>query len=131
MLLCYNEHADMCIITVNAIHWTSCVPATFQLEQPSLGMPSREYYLSQPEGQYRKAYLRYMVNLACLLGANRTQAETDMADVLHFETQLANVGNFFSHISKLNASSFISTCFIFNIFYDSMSEIFINKRIYR
>ena len=65
-----------------------------QLDQPSLGMPSREYYLKEEERSYKDAYLKYMVNVACLLGANETLARLDMAEVLAFEVELAKVPRF-------------------------------------
>lgn len=38
-----------------------------------------------------KAYHTYMVNVSMFLGANKTQAENDFANVLMFEMMLANV----------------------------------------
>ena len=63
-----------------------------QLDQPSLGMPSREYYLKPDKDEKGKeAYLKYMVNVAQILGAEKTFAEEEMKRVLEFETDLANV----------------------------------------
>ena len=62
-----------------------------QLDQPSLGMPSREYYLKEKERTYKDAYLTYMVNVARLLGANESYARHEMAEVLAFEVELAKV----------------------------------------
>ena len=52
-------------------------------------MPSREYYLGGDK--YKKAYLKYMISIAKLLGANESFARSEMTDVLKFEVQLANV----------------------------------------
>ena len=41
--------------------------------------------------QVKQAYFDYMVTIATLLGTNNTFAKTEMADVLEFETKLANV----------------------------------------
>ncbi|XP_064610281.1 neprilysin-1-like [Liolophura sinensis] len=61
-----------------------------QLDQPELGMPSREYY-HDPESKVVKSYLRFIVKVALVLGADPDQAETDARDVVCFETELANV----------------------------------------
>lgn len=38
-----------------------------------------------------QAYYDYMVDLAVIFGAERERAETELLDVLEFETSLANV----------------------------------------
>lgn len=53
-------------------------------------MPSREYYLNDRVSDYIHAYLQYMVDTAVLFGANQTDAERDMYQVLQFETKIAN-----------------------------------------
>ncbi|XP_033763909.1 neprilysin-1-like [Pecten maximus] len=62
-----------------------------QLDQPVLGMPSREYYLTDQSSGYKAAYLEYMIRFAELLGASPVRAREDMINVLMFETKLANV----------------------------------------
>ena len=52
---------------------------------------SREYFLDDSESKYKDAYLRYMISIAKLLGANDTHAEKEMTEVLDFEVKLANV----------------------------------------
>ena len=54
-------------------------------------MPSREYYLKDDDTQYKDAYLKYMTNIAILLGADKDRATRDMAEVLEFEVKLAEV----------------------------------------
>jgi len=61
------------------------------MDQAMLGMPSREYYLTETDSDYKDAYLRYMINVAKLFDADDTRADRDMRDVLHFEELLANV----------------------------------------
>lgn len=56
-----------------------------------LTLPSREYYLKDSSESDLKAYLRYMTQIAVLLGANETFAASEMRDVLEFEIILANV----------------------------------------
>lgn len=62
-----------------------------QIDQPDFGMPSREYYLNDRVSDYIHAYLQYMVDTAVLFGANQTDAERDMYQVLQFETKIANI----------------------------------------
>ncbi len=54
-------------------------------------MMSREYFLDDSEPKYKDAYLKYMIAIAELLGANKTHATSEMTAVLDFEVQLANV----------------------------------------
>ncbi|XP_054720932.1 neprilysin-1-like [Uloborus diversus] len=61
-----------------------------QLDQMSFGLPSREYFLKESSERERKAYLRLMVEVAILFGAEREVAEIDMVDALDLEIQLAN-----------------------------------------
>jgi len=61
------------------------------MDQAMLGMPSREYYLTETDSEYKAAYLRYMINVAKLFNADDADAVSDMKDVLHFEELLANV----------------------------------------
>ncbi|GFY30954.1 neprilysin-1 [Trichonephila clavipes] len=61
-----------------------------QLDQMTFGLPSREYFLKDSSDRERKAYLKLMVEVAILFGAEREVAEIDMADVLELEIRLAN-----------------------------------------
>ncbi len=54
-------------------------------------MLSREYYLDDKESKYKDAYLKYMISIAELLGANHSHAVSEMNAVLDFEIKLANV----------------------------------------
>ena len=58
-------------------------------------MPSREYYLKEDESHYKDAYLKYMTNIAILLGSKDEVAKRDMAEVLQFEIRLAEVSLFY------------------------------------
>ncbi|XP_036208730.1 membrane metallo-endopeptidase-like 1 [Myotis myotis] len=67
------------------------------IDQPTLGMPSREYYFQEGTNQkVREAYLQFMVSVATMLRAdvklprNRHLVQEDMAQVLELETHLAN-----------------------------------------
>ena len=72
-----------------------------QLDQPGLGMPSREYYLGEEETSYKDAYLEYMINMAKLLGADEDTARKDMQEVLEFETQVANVSFHVHYVNRI------------------------------
>uniref|UniRef100_A0A452U103 Membrane metalloendopeptidase like 1 n=1 Tax=Ursus maritimus TaxID=29073 RepID=A0A452U103_URSMA len=68
-----------------------------QIDQPTLGMPSRDYYFNEGSNQkVREAYLQFMVSVATMLRADMNLPENsylvreDMAQVLELETQLAN-----------------------------------------
>ncbi|XP_046994837.1 neprilysin-1-like [Schistocerca americana] len=61
-----------------------------QLDQMTLALPSRDYYLkASSEGDLR-AYHRYMTEVALLLGANASRAATELQSVIDFERRLAN-----------------------------------------
>lgn len=60
-----------------------------QLDQAETGLPSRDYYIRGT--QQVEAYLRFMVSIAQLLGAERSFAMQEMEDVLDLETKLINV----------------------------------------
>ncbi|XP_006196655.2 membrane metallo-endopeptidase-like 1 isoform X2 [Vicugna pacos] len=67
------------------------------IDQPTLGMPSREYYFDDGNNQkVREAYLQLMVSVATMLRAdlnlptNSYLVRKDMAHVLELETHLAN-----------------------------------------
>jgi len=61
------------------------------MDEPPLGMPSRDYFLHDADSPDQRAYLAYMSAVARLMGANPDTVRTDMANVLKFETALANV----------------------------------------
>ncbi|KAM9688766.1 membrane metallo-endopeptidase-like 1 isoform 1-T1 [Trichechus inunguis] len=67
------------------------------IDQPTLGMPSREYYFNAGSSQkVRDAYLQFMISVATMLRAdmnlpkNDFLVQKDMAQVLDLEMQLAN-----------------------------------------
>ncbi|KAL4221616.1 Membrane metallo-endopeptidase-like 1 [Mactra antiquata] len=62
-----------------------------QLDEPALGMPSREYYLHSDDSTVRKAYLKFMCDVATLMGANKTTVYNEMSEVLQFETVIARL----------------------------------------
>lgn len=54
-------------------------------------MPSREYYLKGLDDPIVQMYHRFAVNVAVMLGANKTAAEMEMRDMVQLEVELANV----------------------------------------
>ena len=63
----------------------------FQLDQTSLGLPSREYFLESSNDLYLNAYKKYMINIAKLLGASIENATRHAGELIDFETKLAKV----------------------------------------
>ncbi|XP_048396047.1 phosphate-regulating neutral endopeptidase PHEX isoform X2 [Stegostoma tigrinum] len=65
----------------------------FKLDQASVFLPSEEDYLtnSTEAEKSRHALLQLMIDIAVLLGANRTTAQIDMQSVLEFETNIAKI----------------------------------------
>jgi len=59
------------------------------IDQASLGM-SREYLVNGIEDEDVNSYYNYMVNVAVLLGADRTTAERELKESLLFEIELAH-----------------------------------------
>uniref|UniRef100_H0VFW5 Membrane metalloendopeptidase like 1 n=1 Tax=Cavia porcellus TaxID=10141 RepID=H0VFW5_CAVPO len=67
------------------------------IDQPTLGMPSREYYIKKASNQkVRDAYLQFMMSVATMLRRdsklpkNNQLVRDDMLQVLELETRLAN-----------------------------------------
>ena len=60
-----------------------------EIDQASFGL-DRSYLSKGFEEKEVKAYLRYMVDMAVHLGADRSRAEEEMNEVLKFEKQLAS-----------------------------------------
>ncbi|KZC07350.1 Membrane metallo-endopeptidase-like 1 [Dufourea novaeangliae] len=60
------------------------------LDQASLGL-SREYLSKGFDDKIVQAYYSYMVDIAGILGANKTLAETELKESLEFEMNLANI----------------------------------------
>ncbi|XP_041377797.1 neprilysin-1-like [Gigantopelta aegis] len=62
-----------------------------QIDQPDLGMPSRDYYLKGRDDPILLAYEKYARDVAIMFGANETVAIQDTAKLLDLEIQLANI----------------------------------------
>ncbi|NXN42266.1 MMEL1 protein, partial [Rhinoptilus africanus] len=67
------------------------------IDQPSLGMPSRDYYFNGGNYQrVREAYLQFMVTIAKMIREDRNMSKDDsfvqeeMAKVMELETEIAN-----------------------------------------
>ncbi|KAM5160835.1 membrane metallo-endopeptidase-like 1 [Callospermophilus lateralis] len=67
------------------------------IDQPTLGMPSREYYFSEGDSKkVREAYLQFMISVATMLRKDmklpkdNKLVRKDMTQVLELETHLAN-----------------------------------------
>ena len=62
-----------------------------QIDQPELGINSRDYYMKGEDEPHMVTYWRYATDVAVLFGANQTLAEQDILDMIRFEMKLANV----------------------------------------
>lgn len=62
----------------------------FQIGQDGLGLDNDDL-LKRFDSGIVNAYYDYMVDVAVIFGANRTQAELEMKESLEFEMQMANV----------------------------------------
>lgn len=63
-----------------------------QVDQSSLGLPSRDYYLNKTANEkYLTAYLDFLVELGVLLGGSKETSQTLMEEIVDFETTLANI----------------------------------------
>uniref|UniRef100_H3BYV5 Endothelin-converting enzyme 1 n=1 Tax=Tetraodon nigroviridis TaxID=99883 RepID=H3BYV5_TETNG len=63
-----------------------------QIDQSSLGLPSRDYYLNRTAHEkYLSAYQTFLVELGVLLGGSAEASRTMMGAVVDFETALANI----------------------------------------
>uniref|UniRef100_A0ABM0MQX2 LOW QUALITY PROTEIN: membrane metallo-endopeptidase-like 1-like n=1 Tax=Saccoglossus kowalevskii TaxID=10224 RepID=A0ABM0MQX2_SACKO len=74
-----------------------------KLDQPSLGLPSRDYYLDKEKQKFINAYHDYMTTIAVMLGAEQASAKQQMNDVIGFETRIANF-DWLRYYRGLNAS---------------------------
>lgn len=63
----------------------------FQLDQPELGMPSRDYYLRGIGDEDVQIYEKFAVDVAMMFGASESQARRDMREMVELEIELANV----------------------------------------
>uniref|UniRef100_A0A7M4F2F7 Membrane metalloendopeptidase like 1 n=1 Tax=Crocodylus porosus TaxID=8502 RepID=A0A7M4F2F7_CROPO len=68
------------------------------IDQPSLGMPSRDYYFNGGNYQkVREAYLQFMITIAKMIRDDKNMSKDDsfvqeeMVKVMEFETEIANV----------------------------------------
>ncbi|ESO99463.1 hypothetical protein LOTGIDRAFT_158548 [Lottia gigantea] len=62
-----------------------------QLDQPDLGMPSRDYYLKGRHHNTVLEYENFAREVAELFGANKSIAERDIALMIDLETEIANL----------------------------------------
>ncbi|MDB6111768.1 MAG: Neprilysin, partial [Pedosphaera sp.] len=61
----------------------------FELEQGGLGLPDRDYYLSEDFAKQREAYVGHITKMFVLLGEQPAEAKAHAATVLELETALA------------------------------------------
>nr|CAD7423165.1 unnamed protein product [Timema monikensis] len=62
-----------------------------QFDQTTLGLQSRDFFLEPEHEEFVQAYLRYIIDVACLLGATRERAISHAEEIVAFETELAKI----------------------------------------
>lgn len=62
-----------------------------QIDQTTLGLPSRDYFLDAGNAKYLEAYKAYMTTVVQLLGAPFDSITKDIDDIIFFEKFLAKV----------------------------------------
>ncbi|HTL18525.1 MAG TPA: M13 family metallopeptidase N-terminal domain-containing protein, partial [Patescibacteria group bacterium] len=77
---------------------------TFYLSQAGLGLPDRDYYLSDRFAKQREAYLVHMANMFVLLGEEPAVAKTHAGTVLEIETALAKASKSRTDLRDPNAN---------------------------
>ncbi|XP_022257966.1 membrane metallo-endopeptidase-like 1, partial [Limulus polyphemus] len=82
-----------------------------QLDQADLLLPDRDYYIKNTE--HLKAYLKFMTDVAVLLGAEPEIAKHEMDKVLAFEISLANVA-YGIEMDNIVVSNYLLWRFIYN-----------------
>lgn len=60
------------------------------IDQSSLGLPGREYYL-EDSLKFLRAYKVFILTVVKLMGADSKQAEDDVEDIVNFEIHLAKI----------------------------------------
>ncbi|CAL4103663.1 unnamed protein product, partial [Meganyctiphanes norvegica] len=61
------------------------------VDEPYLGMPSREYLLRPFNDSDVQAYYKYQLGMAELLGADRKTAERELKEAIEFEAEIAKI----------------------------------------
>ncbi|KAI4470500.1 zinc metalloprotease family m13 neprilysin-related [Holotrichia oblita] len=62
-----------------------------QIDQTSLGLPSRDYFLSETSREYIEAYHQFLLDIVYILGAPEDTAVDDVKDIIDFEIKLAMI----------------------------------------
>ncbi|KAJ9601452.1 hypothetical protein L9F63_000369, partial [Diploptera punctata] len=62
-----------------------------QLDQTSLGLPTRDYFLQPTNMKYLEAYKNFLIKTSTLLGASLENATEQAEEIIEFETKLAKI----------------------------------------
>nr|CAD7452737.1 unnamed protein product [Timema tahoe] len=62
-----------------------------QFDQTTLGLQSKDFFLEPEHEEFVQAYLRYIVDVACLMGAPSERAIRHAEEIVAFETELAKI----------------------------------------
>lgn len=61
------------------------------IDQSSLGLPAREYFLEDSNFKFLRAYKVFILSVAKLMGAEPKQAGEEVEDLVRFEVDLARI----------------------------------------
>ena len=86
----------------------------FQFDQPSLFLPSAEYYELGFNHPIIQAYYNVLLNVATLLGAEPLAAKREMKDLIEFEMNLASVSFFMLLLCIILVCFFTFFAFLFH-----------------
>jgi len=84
-----------------------------QVDQPDLGMPSRDYYLKGRNDTTLLAYETKLREIMVALGVEEATARQDAVDIVDMEIQLANVrwiNTFLNSVAKQVILTYINHC---------------------
>nr|CAD7255829.1 unnamed protein product [Timema shepardi] len=62
-----------------------------QFDQTTLGLQSKDFFLEPEHEEFVQAYLRYIIDVACLMGAPSERAISHAEEIVAFETELAKI----------------------------------------
>lgn len=62
-----------------------------QFDQSSLGLPSKDYFLSFSSQDALKSYRKFMINVLQLMGVSHDKSDEEADKIIDFETELAKI----------------------------------------
>ncbi|XP_043483808.1 neprilysin-2-like [Leptopilina heterotoma] len=72
----------------NGVNFTNTNQHLYYIDHPKLGL-STPFLIREFNDTFVRAYYKYMIDVAVLLGANKTRAQKEMRDLMEFHIELA------------------------------------------